>query len=318
MISLVIGAGVSGLTCGIGLLEAGFETKIITREEPLGTTSATAAAVWYPYKAYPQERVLAWGKESLDVFYGLAGDVRTGVSLGNIIELCAQPTEDPWWKEAVRSFRRADSSELRPGYVEGFVFEAPIIDPRAYLPYLLDRFLDLGGKVDVIPDGISSLADLAAPGRIIVNCSGVWAADLVGDPDVYPIRGQVVWVTNPGLTDCVFDETGPLAVAYIVPRQDDVVLGGTAEAHEWRLEIEPETTAEILSKARQLEPRLADAEVLAVRVGLRPGRRQVRLEHEVLAPESPVIHNYGHGGAGFTLGWGCAEEVTRLAAGEEA
>ncbi|HMC79917.1 MAG TPA: FAD-dependent oxidoreductase, partial [Acidimicrobiia bacterium] len=55
-----------------------------------------------------------------------------------------------------------------------------------------------------------------------------------------------------------------------------------------------------------------------LRVGLRPFRRDsVRLERE---PGARVIHNYGHGGSGVTLSWGCAEEVSALvkgAVGEE-
>jgi D-amino-acid oxidase len=56
------------------------------------------------------------------------------------------------------------------------------------------------------------------------------------------------------------------------------------------------------------------SDVIAQRVGLRPYRRAgIRLESARLGDGRPVIHNYGHGGAGFTLSWGCAEEVCRLA-----
>jgi D-amino-acid oxidase len=54
--------------------------------------------------------------------------------------------------------------------------------------------------------------------------------------------------------------------------------------------------------------------VLAERVGLRPFRRSgVRLERDLLRDGRAVIHNYGHGGAGFTLSWGCAREVLGMA-----
>jgi D-amino-acid oxidase len=53
--------------------------------------------------------------------------------------------------------------------------------------------------------------------------------------------------------------------------------------------------------------------VLEHRKGVRPRRTGVRLELDV-GPGPAIIHNYGHGGAGITLSWGCAEEVGRLAA----
>jgi D-amino-acid oxidase len=45
-----------------------------------------------------------------------------------------------------------------------------------------------------------------------------------------------------------------------------------------------------------------------VRVGLRPvGKGNVCLE---LEPGTRIVHNYGHGGSGFSFSWGCAHEVT--------
>ena len=43
-------------------------------------------------------------------------------------------------------------------------------------------------------------------------------------------------------------------------------------------------------------------------MGLRPGRREVRLEKEETA-SGAIIHNYGHAAYGHTLSWGCAAEV---------
>jgi len=45
-------------------------------------------------------------------------------------------------------------------------------------------------------------------------------------------------------------------------------------------------------------------------VGLRPYRPSVRLEAEALPGGGVLWHNYGHGGAGVTLSWGCAREIT--------
>ena len=66
-------------------------------------------------------------------------------------------------------------------------------------------------------------------------------------------------------------------------------------------------TEEILDRATLLVPELSRAKVLGHRVGLRPARPSVRLERE-----GNVVHCYGHGGAGVTLSWGCADEVAAL------
>jgi D-amino-acid oxidase len=70
-----------------------------------------------------------------------------------------------------------------------------------------------------------------------------------------------------------------------------------------------------------VDPRLGSARILEHRVGLRPSRPQVRLEAESAGTGGGgpghgtarlVVHNYGHGGAGVTLSWGCAREAARL------
>ena len=51
-------------------------------------------------------------------------------------------------------------------------------------------------------------------------------------------------------------------------------------------------------------------------MGLRPTRTQVRLEKQTVDcgcnRQLKVVYNYGHGGSGVSLHWGCAEEAVQL------
>ena len=309
----VIGCGVSGLSCAIQLLERGFAVTILARELPPHTTSNVAPAIWYPYKAYPQDRVLTWAKVSLAEYYRLLEVPGLGVSIIDLIELGESPASPPWWGSAVRQLRPARADELPPGCLAGYVAEIPLIETPLYIPYLLKRFEAAGGQLR--RQTITDLADLRAEFPLIINCAGLGARQLTGDEALFPIRGQIVRVQAPALGRYFNLTSGPHAPTYIFPRQADCILGGTAEAHDWNETVEPDLGQAIIAKCAALEPSLAQAEILEHRVGLRPGRAEVRLELERLSDRHAVIHNYGHGGAGFTLSWGCAEEVTRLALG---
>jgi D-amino-acid oxidase len=303
---VVVGCGVIGLTAAICLREAGLDAGIVAAELPPGTTSSVAAAIWYPYKAYPEDRVLSWSSRTFEVFEKLSGTPESGVLMREGVEIWRQPVPDPWWTGAVPGVRRCIEDELPPSYLDGHAFGAPIVEMPIYLDYLMDRFGAAGGSVH--RRTLSSLDEVDAD--VVVNCVGLGARDLVDDVSMEPIRGQIVRVRNPGIERFVLDEDNPEGVTYIVPRSGDCILGGTAEEGAWDLEPDPETAADILRRCTHLEPRLTGAEVLEHRVGLRPGRPEIRLERE--DGTIPRIHNYGHGGSGITLSWGCAEETLRL------
>ncbi|HEX9069983.1 MAG TPA: FAD-dependent oxidoreductase [Ktedonobacterales bacterium] len=322
---LILGAGVSGLTTGICLLEAGHRARMWAAELPPATTSNVAAAVWYPYRAWPIERVAAWGAATYEAFEGLCGGAESGVIQREVIELMPRVTpEDPWWRAGVRGFRRLREDERAPGYPDGWSFQAPVIDTTVYLDYLVGRFTALGGQIE--RRHVADLTEPLAACDVVINCTGLGARDLLGDTAVHPARGQVVSIPATGFGRVLLDDHGPNAVAYIVPRVHDIILGGTDSDDDDRLTADPSDTRSILSRCASIVEHLdaafaahlralatGDPTALTVKVGLRPVRETVRLEREEVAPGKLVVHNYGHGGAGITLSWGCAREAAALA-----
>jgi D-amino-acid oxidase len=295
---IVVGAGVVGLTCAVRLLEAGHRVDVVARDLPLETTSAVAAAIWYPYRALPQERVRAWAATSYAVFDALADtDPESGVRMLPGTEVFAVPQPDPWWRAAVPRLERVD--RVPAGWGAGWSFVTPVVDMPVYLRWLARRVEGLGGTITRL-----NLAALPAGPGVVVNCSGLGSRLLGADRTVVPVRGQVVVVGQVGLDHWWLDSAGP---TYVVPRERDIVVGGTDVEGEWSRTPSPQTAAEILERATRLVPELRDAPVLRHKVGLRPVRPAVRLEIV-----GGVVHCYGHGGAGVTLSWGCAGHVAQL------
>jgi D-amino-acid oxidase len=145
---------------------------------------------------------------------------------------------------------------------------------------------------------------------LVVNCSGIGARDLVPDSAMEPHRGQVAIVSKFHLPYAVVCDDPPLM--YAIPRSEDCVLGGTNEVSQNRAPDSAATAGIIKEGQRVLG--FAAPDLIAERVGLRPGRTSgVRVATETMSDGRKVIHNYGHGGAGFTLSWGCAQTVLELA-----
>jgi len=293
---IVVGAGVIGLTCAVRLLEAGHRVDVVARDLPLETTSSVAAALWYPYRALPKDRVLAWSRTSYAVFDALADtDPESGVRMLPGTEVIRDSQPDPWWHAAVPELEV--TREVPAGWTDGWSFTTPVADMHVYLRWLTSRVEALGGTLTRLNLG-------ALPAGPVVNCSGLGARLLGSDRTVVPVRGQVVHVEQVGLDRWWLDNSGP---TYVVPREHDIVVGGTDVEGEWSRTPSMETAEDILARASRLVPELRGARVLRHKVGLRPVRPAVRLERV-----GDVVHCYGHGGAGVTLSWGVADEVVTL------
>lgn len=310
---VVVGAGISGLACAVRLHEAGCSVEVVAAEPPGRTTSAVAAALWYPYRAFPEREVTRWGAATYAVLAEMADVAGTGVRMRTGREIFNVATPEPWWRSAVPTLDRVPPADLPPGYVDGFVLSVPVVDSSIHLPWLFERMTGL--SVSFRQATVTDLSRVAPQADVIVNCTGLGAAALLDDDCMVPIRGQIVLVDQVGLTEWLLADTDPVLSTYVVPREHTIVLGGTAEIGATDLEPDPVTAEEVHERCVALVPQLQRARVLAHRVGLRPARSAVRLEAGRLASGQPVVHNYGHGGAGWTLSYGCAAEVTELVLG---
>src|SRR6266403_620518 len=307
----IVGAGVSGLACGVLFAERGCRTAIFAEETAQGTTSAAAAAVWFPYDAEPADAVIAWALETYRLLVNLARERGTGVS---IIELRQFSRTDeiqkiPQWAIPFGA-RQINRDEVLPAFTSGFTLNVPLMDTTIYLDYLAKRFLAAGGEINGNVR-FEKLEDVSPAFDLVINCAGIGARELVQDIDLEPHRGQVAIVPKIDNLSCAIVCDDP-PLMYAIPRARDCVFGGTNEISD-NLDVDAAATPRIIdecSRALKIENPLA----LAERVGLRPFRKSgVRLERDRLRDGRTVIHNYGHGGSGFTLSWGCAEKVFQIA-----
>jgi D-amino-acid oxidase len=298
----VVGAGVIGLTTAVELERAGHSVQVVAAARGEDTTSAVAGALWFPFKADPPKRVNGWASRSHARLVALSeSDGEAGVDVLTLYEAAYGPAM-PWWAPSAPELTWVSDSPLR---CPAWRLRAPRVEPRLFLAWL-ERQLARPIRLQ----RLTSLAGLA--GDWVVNCTGLGARELAGDERLQAVYGQVL-VVEPGALDpsiSLADERDESAMLYAIPRRSEVVLGGCALPCADNRPLTPDPVVRELILARARAAGLAHGRILEERAGLRPYRPSVRLERQ-----GRLVHNYGHGGAGYTLAYGCAEEVVTLLAG---
>lgn len=313
----VVGAGIIGLSVAHELAVAGHRVRVLAAREATESVSGVAAAIWFPHDVHASPRVLDSARVTYLRLKDLAACPGTGVRMRPGTVLVRDAGADTSWTGAVPLHEWLDSSQLPAGIVteggvSGVRCTMPLAVTDVYLRWLRRAVLDLGVSMRTTEvDSLRQVLDQEQPDALVV-AAGMRSAALLGDDDqTYPIRGQVVRLANPGLTEWVTDDDNPEGLTYVVPRDHDVVCGGTGEPGSWDERIDSQTELGILRRVEALVPALVGQRVLSRAVGLRPARSSVRLE-SVAGYDRPVFACYGHGGAGFTLSWGDAARIAEL------
>jgi D-amino-acid oxidase len=313
----VVGAGVIGLSVARELAVAGHRVRVLAARDAAASVSGVAAAIWFPHDVSASAQVVDSAQVTYQRLERLARDPDTGVRMRTGTVLTRRADADLSWTRAVPEYEFLDSSRLPAGIVtdagvHGVRCAVPLALTDVYLQWLRKTVLDCG--VTIRTTEIRSAREALEqenPDALVV-AAGIRSAALLGDDDqTYPIRGQVVRLANPGLREWVTDDENPEGLTYVVPRDRDVVCGGTGERGSWDEHVDPRIEESILRRVHALVPALIGQPVLSRAVGLRPARSRVRLE-PVADYDRPVFACYGHGGAGFTLSWGDAARIAAL------
>ncbi|RPD58213.1 FAD dependent oxidoreductase [Lentinus tigrinus ALCF2SS1-7] len=243
----------------------------------------------------------------------------------------------------VRGFRHSQSivqeRNVNPEYgaVDAYELLAPVIDTDRAMTWLMDLVQRKGAKLvtrtlrgDLLDQEQALRAEYAAD--VIVNATGIAGTELAGDPTCYPIRGGLLRVINDGSDFPVIDAALSISadvaneIVFLVPRNDKIlIIGGITEPHEDDLDYTLDTPIIKRMRARceAFLPQLKKARLdpdYPIAQGLRPFRKHnVRVERELrpvagesIVKYSRIIHSYGHGGAGWSLAFGCAADLLAL------
>ncbi|WP_296703803.1 FAD-dependent oxidoreductase [Algoriphagus sp.] len=302
----VVGSGIIGLTSAIILQESGFEVKIVAKEKFEKTLSNKVGAIWFPYEIQPIEKTNFWASLAYKRYLAEANP-EIGITFLPFLNAYTDKSNNDWIKQLpLGKVREARKNELPQGIEMAFIGEVPLAEPRLYLPYLFEKFLANGGLFE--NREIGSLEEVSGLGDWVINCTGLGAKALCEDNDLHPMRGQILRCEKMELPSFA-DPTKKGALLYVINRSEDTIIGGTDYEDDWNENTEPADTDKILERFNasgiQQNPQIKE-----VLVGLRPKRSSVRFEFD---PKYPTIfHNYGHGGAGYTVAWGCAMEVAEI------
>lgn len=329
---LIIGGGVVGLSTAHAISTKygkRSEIRIIADKYYDETTTYGSGGLWEPYQiaGTPDFQVDNWGKIAFEHFkelYYSTNREKAGVRLLRAYQLYEDTDiiNIPSWKDIVYDFEVIDGEKLskidKPliptRFTKAITFKTFTVDQSYYLKWLTDKLVNMGVQFE--RRKLNNIDEVCHDGYdIIVNCAGLGASELLSDTEMYPIRGQVLRLDAPFVENIYFFNK-----SYFIPNVDSLVVGGTAQKGDWSTEPRQEDTDRILNDAIAFFPQIATATIQNVWAGLRPGRTPLRLEMESKVKNetsnskrrSRIIHNYGHGGSGVTIAWGCAQEVAEM------
>jgi D-amino-acid oxidase len=253
----VIGCGVVGLSTARLLQQRGYAVTIYTKAMPPDTTSNVAGGLWNPTTVFDRERVTPEfrrqfgdaGRFAFRRYQSLAGPAY-GVRWLPLYRLSRDSAYEPAPPESPYSEIQPLYPDARPLARTEHSFDVPyvyrnysmLIEPAIYLNALLRDFLMARGDL-VVREFRDARELLSLREPLLFNCTGLGAKDLFHDGELIPVRGQLSFLLPQ--PEVEYMTLGP-GDAYMFPRYDGVLLGGSHERGVWDTQVDPATTDRIL------------------------------------------------------------------------
>ena len=321
----VVGAGIVGASSALCIKEIFPEAhvSILSYQFSPNTTSDKAGGLITPAIGLREQK---WFTDSYKHYKQLACSSEApeaGVSLTFGYTLDSSP--GPWfYQDTVVGWRTAPEEERRmmnlPDLKTWMFYGTFLVNCSKYLSWLMCQFINKDGVV--VRMKVNDLEELLSSFDIVVNCSGLSARELTEDSSLQPVWGQGRLVKAPWVKYFVHMEFpqykslnaesfGSVLVdsVDILPRCDGLYVGGIKVWGKEYGAVEDGYRRQIQQRVEEVMPSLSNAPTVKEWTGIRPFRKTVKVSVEKNTQGKHIIHNYGHGGYGITLSWGCALEV---------
>ena len=257
----VLGCGAVGLATARLIQERGGRVTIYAKALPPETTSNIAGGQWWPASVFQMDKSTpAFRDQYVRAAriayrrYQLMPGGPYGVSWRRNYYLDVHDAADQVG-HALADLA-PEARVLKPGehpFGQSDVLQVDLmqVEPSLYLPQMIRDFELAGGKI-VVREFHTPAEVQALPEPVVFNCTGLGAGALFGDPELEPVRGQlVVLLPQPEVTYNLL-----AGRAYMFPRHDGIVLGGTFDHGVWTTEPDPAITARILADHKALFARM--------------------------------------------------------------
>ncbi|HXM12822.1 MAG TPA: glycine oxidase ThiO [Terriglobales bacterium] len=292
--TIIIGAGIIGLSLAIELNKLGLRVLVVEKGEPGREASWAAGGMLcdFPAETRPQLRKLAVASAAMypEFVHELEDESGSKIDLRSIGTLLyLDEPRDPhaldthgWvarWRELEPNLEAAN---LEVKSRLGVYLQERCVDPRdltaAAIAAARHRGIDFscGDQVLAVETadgeacGVRTNKTRFGAG-MVVNCAGAWAGQI--GPHAFPtrpVKGQMLCVIMPEKE--LVQHVIRTPEVYLIPRSDGrMLIGATAEEAGFDKRTVPDTVLKLRQAALDLVPKLAEARILEAWAGLRPG-----------------------------------------------